>query len=179
MAENKNLFRQESIERMQSPEKTDEYIRVSTPKAWILVISLSLVVTGVIVWGFIGSIPKTVSVSGVMVQEYDGDVLCLLPVDVAGQYLLGHESHITLPDGSGIKGTVDFISKDPLSYEEVGKMTSSDWRLRSIWGEENAVYKYAVGIKYDKKDAQKLVDRELVTVSVVLSDIRPIEYILN
>ncbi len=179
MAENKNLFRQESIERMQSPEKTDEYIRVSTPKAWILVISLLLVVTGVIVWGFTGSIPKTVSVSGVMVQEYDGDVLCLLPVDVAGQYLVGHESHITLPDGSGIKGTVDFISKDPLSYEEVGKMTSSDWRLRAVWGEENTVYKYAVGIKYDKNDAQKLADRELVTVSVVLSDIRPIEYILN
>ena len=85
MAENNSLFRQESIERMQSPEKTDEYIRVSTPKAWILAVSLLLIVAGIVVWGFVGSIPKTVSISGVMMEEYNSYVVCLLPVDVAGQ----------------------------------------------------------------------------------------------
>ena len=179
MAENKSLFRQESIERMQSPEKTDEYIRVSTPRAWILVVSLLLAVTGVVVWGFIGSIPKTISVSGVMMEEYDGNVVCLLPIDVAGAYLVGHESHITLPDGRGINGTVSTVSKDPLSYEEVGGMTRSDWRLSAIWGAEDAAYKYAVGVAVSEEDRQLLADRELVSVSVVINDVRPIEYILN
>ena len=179
MAENKNLFRRESIERMQSPEKTDEYIRVSTPRAWILVVSLLLVVAGVVVWGFTGSITKTVSVSGVMAEEYGGDVLCLIPIDVAGEYLVGHESHITLPDGRGVRGTVHFVSKDPLSYEEVGQMTRSAWRLSAIWGAEDSAYQYAVGIAVDEESRQLITDRELVTVSVVLNDVRPIEYILN
>ncbi len=48
MAKKESLFRQESIDRMQSPEKTDEYIRVSTPRAWIFALALLLVAAGVI-----------------------------------------------------------------------------------------------------------------------------------
>ena len=179
MAENNSLFRQESIERMQSPEKTDEYIRVSTPKAWILAVSLLLIVAGIVVWGFVGSIPKTVSISGVMMEEYNSYVVCLLPVDVAGQYLVGHESNVTLPDGSSIQGTVAMVSKDPLSYEEISGMTRSDWRLSAIWGEQDVAYQYAVGIDCGKENKQLLSDRELVNVSVVLRDARPIEFIFN
>jgi len=176
MAENKTLFRQESIDRMQSPEKTDEYIRVSTPRAWILAAALLLIAAGVLVWGFVGSIPKTVSVSGVVMGEYGGSVVCLLPAGTAGRYLTGHEAFVTLPDGSGLPGTVAGLSADPYSYEEISGMARSDWRLQAIWGAGEDMYKYAVVIDCG---AAELPDRELVTVSVVLSDVKPIEYVLN
>lgn len=175
MAENKTLFRQESLDRMQSPEKTDEYIRVSSPKAWILVAALLLIAAGVLVWGFVGSIPKTISVSAVVMEEYNGDAVCLLPVGTAGQYLVGHEAFVTLPDGSGLPGTVTAVSEDPYSYEEVSSMARSNWRLRAIWGDAGEMYKYAVVVDC----AALLPDRELVAVSVVLSDVKPIEYVLN
>jgi hypothetical protein len=175
MEEKKTIFRQESIDRMQSPEKIDEYIRVSTPRAWILAAALALIVVGVLVWGFVGSIPKTISASGVVMDEYDG-VVCLLPVGTAGQYLVGHESHVTLPDGSGISGKVVLVSKDPLSYEEASDRMRSDWRVQSIWGDSDDMYKYGV---VTDCGTTELPDRELVTVSVVLSDVRPITYILN
>ena len=187
MEEKKTLFRQESIDRMQSPEKIDEYIRVSTPSAWILALALALIVAGVLVWGFTGSIPKTVTVQGVIYQgEYDGKyydrtAICLLPVSISGQYLVGHEARITPANGRSFTGRVAEVLDDPFSYEEIQALARSDWRLQVLWGDTEEQYQYLVVIDYDDaiKEAMQFSDRELVTVSVVLSDVKPIAYVLN
>ncbi len=179
------LFRQESIDRMQSPDKVDEYIRVSTPKAWILALALLLIVAGVLVWGFTGSIPKTVSVNGVLFRgelggrTFNGEALCLLPVDIAGQYLVGHEARVTFADGNGFSGTVVNVREDPVSYEEVQGMARSDWRMQMLWGDTADSYQYAIVVDYDRTASEFRADRELVTVTVVLSDEKPIAYVLN
>lgn len=187
MAEKKTLFRQESLDRMQSPEKVDEYIRVSTPKAWILVAALALIVAGVVIWGFVGSIPKTITANGAIVNEtiegrvYDEDAVCLLPVNVAGQYLVGHEASVSFADGSSSPGTVVYVRDDPYSYEEVQKLARSDWRFQTQWGEGEGLFRYAVAVSLDPsvKESRSFEDRELVKVTVVLSDVKPIEYVLN
>lgn len=187
MAEKKSLFRKESLDRMQSPEKIDEYIRVSTPKAWILVAALVLIVAGVVVWGFVGSIPKTITANGAILNEtvdgitYNDDAVCLLPVNMAGQYLVGHDASVTLASGETFPGTVFYVREDPFSYEEVAGLARSDWRLQTMWGEGEGNYRYALAVHLDKsgKELPDFGDRELVTVTVVLSDVKPIEYVLN
>ena len=187
MAGSQSLFRQESIDRMQSPEKVDEFIRVSRPRAWILACALLLVAAGVLVWGFTGSIPKTVSVNGVLYRgelrdrQFDGEALCLLPVSVGGRYLVGHEAHVTFADGNGVSGTVADVYPDPLSFEEVQYMARSDWRMQMLWGESEEPYQYAIVIDYGEAGATREhhADRELVSVSVVLSDVKPISFVFN
>lgn len=187
MAEQQSLFRKEYIERMQSPEKIDEYIRVSTPRAWTLVAALALIVSGVVVWGFVGSIPKTMTVDGVIANGPIGDVsmdeeaVFLLPVDVAGQYLVGHDVSFTMADGTSLPGVVASVSEDPLSHEEVQELTRSDWRFQVLWGEGEGNYRYAVVADFDPetKAALQATERELVRATVVLSDVKPIEYVLN
>lgn len=187
MTDQNSLFRKESIERMQSPEKIDEYIRVSTPKAWILAAALALIAAGVIVWGFVGSIPRTMTVSGVIIDEtldgedLDKETVFLLPVDIAGQYLVGHDVSITMADGTSFPGEVVQVREDPFSYEEVQELTRSDWRFQILWGEAEGTYRYAVTADFDPSIKEKVpyTDRELVTVTVVLSDVKPIEYVLN
>ena len=187
MEEKKSLFRRESIDRMQSPEKIDEYIRVSTPAAWILVLALTLIVTGVLVWGFTGSIPKTVTVQGVIFQgeyngkSYDRTAVCLLPVSISGPYLVGHEASITPANGKSFTGRVVEVMDDPFSYEEVQELARSDWRLQVLWGNTQEQYQYDIIIDYDDeiKEEMQFADRELVTVSVVLSDVKPIAYVFN
>lgn len=172
---------------MQSPEKIDEYIRVSMPKAWILAAALVLIVAGVVVWGFIGSIPKTATENGVIFsgtidgKTYDTEAVFLLPVGVAGQHLVGHDASITLADGTSFPGTVVEVREDPFSYEEVQSMTRSDWRFQTLWGEAEGNYRYALAVDFDQsiKDRISFADRELVTVTVVLSDVKPIAYVLN
>lgn len=44
--EEKSLFRRESLDRISSPEKTDNYVRLPNPPAWLPAAALALVVLG-------------------------------------------------------------------------------------------------------------------------------------
>lgn len=48
--EKKQIFRQKSLERMNTPESLNNYIRVTTPAVWIILIAVILLITGAFVW---------------------------------------------------------------------------------------------------------------------------------
>ncbi|MBO4374919.1 MAG: hypothetical protein J5829_07410 [Lachnospiraceae bacterium] len=50
------IFRQKSIDRVSSPEKLDDYIRVTTPGVWITLAALVILLAGTIVWGIFGEL---------------------------------------------------------------------------------------------------------------------------
>lgn len=56
--ENKNttIFRQKSIDRISSPEQLHDYIKVSSPSSWVILIAIIVLLIGVLVWGIFGSI---------------------------------------------------------------------------------------------------------------------------
>ena len=60
-------------------------------------------------------------------------------------------------------------------------MARSDWRMQTLWGDTEENYQYALAIELDGvvKEARSFSERELVTVTIVLSDMKPIEYVLN
>ena len=65
---NKNLFRKSSIDRVNSPEQLNEYIRVANPGVWIVLAAIAALLIGVVVWSVFCTIETTVktcaSVSG-------------------------------------------------------------------------------------------------------------------
>ncbi len=50
------LFRSKSIQRVSSPEQLNEYIRVTTPSVWIVLIALVVLLTGMLAWSVLGRI---------------------------------------------------------------------------------------------------------------------------
>ncbi len=52
-----NLFREKSIERVSSPEKLDDYIKVVSPGIWILLAAIIVLLLGVLAWANVGTIP--------------------------------------------------------------------------------------------------------------------------
>ena len=48
------VFRKKSLERIESPDQLDDYIRVTSPGTWMVVLVLVLLVFAGIVWGFFG-----------------------------------------------------------------------------------------------------------------------------
>ena len=54
--ENNSIFRKESLDKVSSPEKLDDYIRVTTPSVWITLIAIVLLLIGAIVWGIFGEV---------------------------------------------------------------------------------------------------------------------------
>jgi HlyD family secretion protein len=64
--ENK-LFRQESLERLSSPERLDQLMRVVNPKSWIPLATLGVLGVSALTWSIFGRIPVTVQGAGVLV----------------------------------------------------------------------------------------------------------------
>ena len=50
------IFRKKSIDKVSSPEKLDDYIRVTTPSVWITLAAIAILLAGVIIWGFFGEL---------------------------------------------------------------------------------------------------------------------------
>ncbi|MCR4590145.1 MAG: hypothetical protein K5668_04940 [Lachnospiraceae bacterium] len=70
---NNSIFRQKSIDKVSSPEKLDDYIRVTTPSVWITLAAIVILLTGTIIWGTMGEIT---------VQNNDGTTKTAAPISV-------------------------------------------------------------------------------------------------
>ena len=55
------LFRKKSIDRVSSPEQLNEYIRVSNPGVWMILVAIVILLVGVCVWGVFGRLDTTLS----------------------------------------------------------------------------------------------------------------------
>ena len=72
---NEGIFRQKSIDRVNSPENLDEYIRVSNPGVWLLLVSVIVLLVGACIWGALGHIDSTVATG---VRAENGTVTCCI-----------------------------------------------------------------------------------------------------
>ncbi len=52
----KGFFRQKSIDKVSSPEKLDDYIRVTTPSVWITLAAIVILLVGTLIWGIMGEL---------------------------------------------------------------------------------------------------------------------------
>ena len=51
-----SIFRQKSIDKVSSPEKLDDYIRVTTPSVWITLAAIVILLAGIVIWGTFGEL---------------------------------------------------------------------------------------------------------------------------
>jgi len=56
--ERKNIFRMESLERMVSPEKLNDYIKVSNPSVWIILCAITVFIVAVVIWSITYVLPE-------------------------------------------------------------------------------------------------------------------------
>ena len=60
------LYRKSALERLSSPEQQDKTIVVVSPMSWIVLAALTVIVVITIVWSVVGTLPETVSTSGIV-----------------------------------------------------------------------------------------------------------------
>ena len=51
-----SIFREKSITRVSSPEQLNDYIRVTKPSVWIVLIALVLLLAGMLAWSIFGRV---------------------------------------------------------------------------------------------------------------------------
>ena len=165
----RSIFRRESLDRVASPEKLNDYIRVSSPGVWLMLGALIVIVVCLAVWGFTGTLPVTLTLNGV---TEDSAVSCFVPVEDLKNDIRGARAQITFPDGTAMSGAVTAVASLPASAEELAAALEKDWLIsRLVAGD----YSYRVTIGVDSK----LSPGELVQVTLVTDEVKPIRYILS
>ena len=72
------IFRKKSLDKIKAPESLDDYIKVTNPGVWILLISVILLLAGAAVWGIFGHIDSTVRTD---IYVKSGKVVCCVKND--------------------------------------------------------------------------------------------------
>ena len=171
----KRLFREEQLERITSPERLDRYIRVADPGAWIVLAALLFLAAGVLVWGFTGTISKTIEIPGIV--EEDGQISCYLPAETEVDGLEGCRTAISRIGEKGVSrysGRLRSVSAYPYSREEAAAFLVGDWLQDRLirWD-----YVYQVTITPEETidlQAQTMADLVIVT-----SEVKPVQFILE
>ena len=60
------FYRKSALEKLSTPEKLDQLIKVTSPKGWIALYTVALVLVTGILWGFFGNIKTKLNVVGVL-----------------------------------------------------------------------------------------------------------------
>ena len=65
----KQLFRESALERLSSPERLDALMTVTTPRGWLALVAIGLVLGGTLVWGFAGRTQETIDGNGILLRR--------------------------------------------------------------------------------------------------------------
>ena len=71
-----SMFREKNLERLESPEKLNDYLRVTSPGVWLVLATVIVLLIGVCIWGVFGTIQATTQAA---VVTQDGESTCLVP----------------------------------------------------------------------------------------------------
>ena len=70
--ENNELFRKKSLERISSPEEMHDYMRVTSPRLWMILAAILVMLAGFLVYASTTTLENTLDIR-VQVETYDGD----------------------------------------------------------------------------------------------------------
>ncbi len=130
------LFREKSLERIQSPEQLDDYIHVSNPSVWMILGAIVALLVGLFVWAGVGTIEEK-SPGALIVR--DGVATCYVAQDRSGDVAPGDMVRV---DGDAA-ATVTGVSAQPVSTsllaQAVGAALGADTFGEAAWAAELAV----------------------------------------
>ncbi len=84
MEQENQIFRKKSLERIASPEKLNDYLKVTNVSAWLVLCVVIVLLIGFAVWSAVGNIETRVSAEA---RAQDGVVTIVLPSSSNGVQL--------------------------------------------------------------------------------------------
>lgn len=154
------VFRQSSVDRMNSPEQLNEYIRVARPGVWLVLAAVVLLLLGVVVWGVFGTVKSVVG--GAVIADGTSDPYCYIRVSDMEKIKPGMTMTIGEDD---VEATIVSVSGD--SHEA----TADETRILEIMDSDAGELYFTVEI--DAEDLEPGIYRG----EIVVEEIRPMTFV--
>ncbi len=157
---NTELFRKSSIDRVNSPEQLNDYIRVTNPGVWVILLAVCALLVGVVIWGVFGVIETKVPAT-IIVEN--SKALCYLS---ASDYSSVKEGMKVDVDGS--TGVIEKVEKNPVEID--GNYSSYFLFLSSL---KTGDFAYVALLSLDG------VEDGVYSASVIVDSINPIYFVIH
>ena len=92
------LYRKSALEKISSPEQLDKALTVTSPMSWIALAAVTFVIVVTIVWSIIGTIPVTVTTTGVVASPVSTNAVFTPETGTVNAVLIHPGSEIFLDD---------------------------------------------------------------------------------
>ena len=169
-----SLFRKESMDQLSVQEAKGEYISTTDSRGWLILIALLIIFVGFWAWAFTGRLPVSVNGFGYSDIEDETAYVFIDPDEFIKRNIKeGDDVHLSFPDSKTVSGKVVYISKHPLSSEQIGdEYEYNDWVIQKVMNGEN--YCYVIWISAD----EVLEERTIFKAEIIEKTVPPIEYFL-
>lgn len=164
MPESPKMFREQSVQKMVSPDKLDDYIRVTNPSVWLVLGAVAVLLICTLIWSVAGSIPTKLTK---LFTNNGGELVSYVSTKEAAMLKIG-----MAVDVNGTPGTVSAIGTTPLSYSEAADQLPGDYAAHVM---ELSSWNIPVTIS-THKDVPK---GAFVDVTIQTESIRPIDFLIN
>lgn len=121
-----NVFRQKNIDKINSPENLNDYVKVTNPSVWIILIGVVVLIVGALVFGMIGEVDTNVYAA---VEVIDGVATAYVDESYIDKVKVGMCVKVNEADY-----TINNIGDRPIQSSEAdryvlhrGNMESSQW----------------------------------------------------
>lgn len=159
MEKDKTVFRKSSIDRMNSPEQLNEYIRVARPGIWLVLAAVALLLLGVVAWGIFGSVKSVVNAA--VIADGSHEPYCYVRVSDMEKVRPG----MSMVIAEEFEATVVSVSGD--SHEA----TKNESQILQITGSDVGELYFSVQI-----DAEDL-EPGIYKGEIIVEEIRPMTFV--
>lgn len=66
---NSNLFRKEAMQRITSPDQLNDYLKVTNPATWVILVAILMLMVGILVWSMVGTLETTEKATAIITDN--------------------------------------------------------------------------------------------------------------
>ena len=74
-----SFFRKAALEKLSTPEKLDQLIKITSPRAWIALLTIAIAIGTAVTWGILGRVKTKITTTGVLLGGEVHDVVATAP----------------------------------------------------------------------------------------------------
>lgn len=145
----RSIFRKKSMDRVSSPGQLNDYIHVTNPGVWTVLLAIFIFLTGVFVWGCFGHLDTILTVAGTC---REGELICYVKEADMGSVKAGMPVHVGEREYE-----VALVEAQPVSVTDeigsyvlhLGELQTGEWVYPVIVNTEleDGIYRAAITIE--------------------------------
>lgn len=181
------LFQEQALERLSSPEQLDRLMPLTSPRGWLALAGIGLLLAAGLVWSFVGTVETIIKAEGVFtapgVVVPDANLTAVAFVPAAEGYRVRTGMTVSIKPASDdpqssnhLQGTVKSVGRRPATQASVEQLLQNEsWTSTTLAA--GPVLQVDIELA-DVKSSERVFSGLPCTAQIVIQRQRPIDLVL-